>query len=176
MPELRQKWIIPEETHKAIVHGITDHLGFDRALSYELDDAGKLHARYGKGIDPRDSSYYGGKVPDPGEIFDWAIKEKKEQVVIDPQNDTRCNPDKVKQHKTLPFVVIPIERKGEIVTLISVNNWETGNEIVSQKVDSLKEYVSYQLELGVSLNARFVLETENIKKYLLEVKDYTSFT
>lgn len=136
-------WLIPEDIHKMIVHAVTEHFGFPRALSYELDDEGKLHARFGKGINPRDSFYYEGQIPSPGDIFEIAIKERKELVVLDPQNDPHCRSEKTeKHHQVEPFAVIPIEIDFKVAIIISINHDEKdGFSLNSFEIDKLKHFI-----------------------------------
>lgn len=139
MPEATS-WIIPEETHKTIVHGITNHFSFTSALSYELHDDGKVQARYGKDINPADS-YYNGRHPNPGDIFDLAIKEKKEQYVLNPlEYPCRDLNIKEKHHQAEPFVLIPIEIDHKVVLLISINNCELISPIHQSKLDGFKNF------------------------------------
>jgi GAF domain-containing protein len=142
IPDKEFEFRIPQELHTQLLDMITELIGYDRAISYEINPEGKLWARAGKGIDPKDSSYYIGRIPDPNEIMDHALKNNQAQVVIDPAADPRCNPDKVKEHKTKPFAVIPIEHEDEVVGLISLNNWDSDKPLDSKKIGLLRSFIN----------------------------------
>lgn len=165
MPE-ENSWLISEDTHKAIVHAAIDRFGVSRALSYELDHEGKLHARYGKGINPCDSFYYNGRVPDSGEIFDVAVKEKKELIILAPQSDSRFDIERVEtHHKNEPFAVIPIEVDCKVILLISINFDEAeGNLFCPLEIAKFKHLV-YKLILNQEAKGENILD-KKLPEYL----------
>ena len=126
---------ISDEIHKAIVHAVINQLGFDKAISYELDSQGRLWARHAKGINPEESFYYIGRFPVEGKVFDVAIKEKKHQIILDPHLDPRCHPPKIKLHKGKPFAVIPVEINDTVAIIISVNNEKSLIPLEENKIE-----------------------------------------
>ncbi len=128
---------IPDEIHRAVVHAVTNQLGFDKAISYELDSQGRLWTRHAKGINPEESFYCVGQFPVEGKVFDVAIKEKKHQIILDPHLDPRCHPPKIELYKGKPFAVIPVEVNDTVAIVISVNNEESSIPLEDAKIEEI---------------------------------------
>lgn len=132
------KFLIPDEVHQEVILKISRDLGFNMVITYELDQEGKLWARHAKGFNINESSYFSGRLPEPDEIIDSALKERREQIVLYPHNDARCHPAKIKFHSGNPFAVVPIEKNNKIAFLVSVNNKEA-SALCPDKIKILSE-------------------------------------
>lgn len=140
MPE-KVDFLIPDGIHRDIVLKISQDMGFDGIIIYEIDQDGRLWARHAQGLDIKDSLYYLGRLPQADRIMDIAIKEQKEQIILNPQDDARSHPQKIKLHNGKPFNVIPIIYNNKVIAMISVTYKDTIEESKIKEIINLSRTI-----------------------------------